>query len=176
MSDPTVDQLADVVARTGRLIDGVTTEQWTEPTPCAGWDVRALVAHIVGGNALFAATLSGEAVTPQGYADSAERLLAAFRAPGALEKVVTVPFGEVPGTIALHLRLADLMVHGWDLARATGQRTDYPDDVVEQALAFSRSALPLVRQQGGPFAPSEPADEDAPVLDRLAAFLGRKVS
>ncbi|RZU50126.1 uncharacterized protein (TIGR03086 family) [Krasilnikovia cinnamomea] len=175
MSEPTVDQLADVVERTGRLIAGITPEQWTDPTPCAEWDVRALVTHIVGGNALFAAQLSGETGTPEGYGDSADRMLAAFRAPGALDKVVTVPFGQVPATIALHLRLADLMVHGWDLARATGQRADYPDDVVEQALAFSRSALPLVRKQDGPFAPSEPVDDDAPVLDRLAAFLGRKV-
>ncbi|GAB1694335.1 TIGR03086 family metal-binding protein [Krasilnikovia sp. M28-CT-15] len=175
MSDPTVGQLADVVERTGRLIAGITPEQWSDPTPCSEWDVRALVAHVVGGNALFAAALSGQTVTPGDYADSADRLLAAFRAPGALEKVVTVPFGEVPAPIALHLRLADLMVHGWDLAQATGQRADYPDDVVEQALAFSRSALPLVRKQDGPFAPSEPVDLDASALDRLAAFLGRKV-
>ncbi|GAB1642985.1 TIGR03086 family metal-binding protein [Krasilnikovia sp. MM14-A1259] len=176
MSGPTVEQLADVAERTGRLIAGITPDQWRDPTPCVEWDVRALVAHVVGGNAVFAAALSGETVQPDGYPDSVAPLLAAFGAAGALERVVDVPFGTVPATVALHLRLADLMVHGWDLARATGQHAEYPDDVVEQALEFSRSALPLVRSDRSPFAPSQAVDDDAPALDRLAAFLGRKVS
>ncbi|MEU7907890.1 TIGR03086 family metal-binding protein [Actinoplanes sp. NPDC049118] len=176
MSEPTVDQLADVVERTGRLISGIAPDQWTEPTPCAEWDVRALVDHVVAGNALFTASLSGQGGKPDGYVDSAERMLAAFRAPGALDKVVEVPFGRVPGMVALHLRIADVVVHGWDIARATGQRADYPDDVVEQALAFSLAALPAVRSDRSPFAPPQPVDDDAPVLERLAACLGRKVS
>jgi uncharacterized protein (TIGR03086 family) len=176
MSEPTVDQLADVAERTGRLISGIAPNQWSDPTPCAEWNVRALVEHVVAGNARFAAALSGQAGTPDGYADSVERVLAAFRAPGVLERIVEVPFGRVPGMVALHLRITDVMVHGWDIARATGQQAEYPEHVVEQSLAFSLAALPAVRSDRSPFAPPQPVDDDAPVLDRLAACLGRKVS
>jgi uncharacterized protein (TIGR03086 family) len=176
MSEPTVDQLADVAERTGRLISNIAPNQWGDPTPCTEWDVRALVDHLIGGNARFTAALSGQAGRPDGYADSTERMLAAFRAPGALDRVVEVPFGKVPATVALHLRLADVMVHGWDLARATGQHAEYPEDVVEQALAFSLAALPAVRSDRSPFAPPQPVDDDAPALERLAACLGRKIS
>lgn len=68
------------------------------------------------------------------------------------------------------------MVHGWDIARATGQAADFPEDVAEQTLAFSLAALPAVRSDRSPFAAPQPVDGDAPALDRLVACLGRKVS
>jgi uncharacterized protein (TIGR03086 family) len=138
--------------------------------------VRAVVEHVVAGNATFAAALSGQHEKPADYADSADRLLAAFRAPGALDQIVEVPFGRIPARVALQLRLADVIVHGWDIARATGQHADFPAEVVEQALAFSLATLPSVRSDRSPFAPPQPVDDDAPVLDRLAACLGRKIT
>ena len=85
----------------------------------------------------------------------------AFRAPGALERPVTVPFGTVPGEMALHLRIVEVLAHGWDLARATGRTVSFPDDVVEQEIAFSRRALPMIPPERAPFAPSRPVADDA---------------
>lgn len=100
---------------------------------------------------------------------------AAFGQPGALERVITVPAGTVPGSVALHLRLTELLVHGWDLARATGQSvTGLPADLAEQELAFSRAQLDRMPRDRRPFAsPPQPVTDGAPAVDRLAALLGR---
>ena len=55
----TVEQLDSVYATVQPLVAAVGSEQWSAPTPCAGWDVRALVTHLVGGNRVFAAAIRG---------------------------------------------------------------------------------------------------------------------
>ena len=107
------------------------------------------------------------------YQASAVAVVEAFRAPGALDRPVTVPFGTVPGETALHLRIVEVLTHGWDLARATGRTVSFPDDVVEQEIAFSRRALPMIPPERAPFAPSQSVADDAAPLDRLVALLGR---
>jgi uncharacterized protein (TIGR03086 family) len=184
----TVDQLDSVHAVVEPLVAAVASDQWGAPTPCADWDVRALVTHLVGGNRLFAAALGGApleqarqalAGDPLGadpaaaYADSAAEVAAAFRAHGTSDRPVTIPFGTVPATVALHLRIAEALVHGWDLARATGRTVSFPDDVLEQEIAFSREFLPRVPPDRQPFGQSRPVTDDAPPLDRLVALLGR---
>lgn len=191
-ADP-IGQLSAAAAITGQLIAGVRDEQWGARTPCSEWRVRDLVSHLTAGNALLAAALRGQAApvpggsTPPGagqpdnalmaaYRESVETLLAAFGEPGALERPATVPFGTVPGIVALHLRLVELLVHGWDLARATGQRAGFPADLAEQELAFTLGKLADIPAGRTPFAPPRPVADDAPAVDRLAACLGRDVA
>jgi uncharacterized protein (TIGR03086 family) len=184
----TVEQLESVHATMQPLVAAVGSDQWSAPTPCGDWDVRALLAHVVGGNRVFAAALGGAPLEearqalagdplgpdPAGaYAESAAALAAAFQAPGALERPVTIPFGTVPGAVALDLRVVEVLVHGWDLARATGRTVSFPDDVVEQEIAFSREFMQRVPPDREPFGPSRPVADDAPPLDRLVALLGR---
>ncbi len=102
-------------------------------------------------------------------------LLSAFGQPGALDRIVTIPFGTVPGAVALHVRLTELLVHGWDIAQATSQRTDFPEELAEEELAFSKAALEAVPPGRSPFAAPQPVPEGAPALDRLVAVLGREV-
>jgi uncharacterized protein (TIGR03086 family) len=185
----TVEQLSQASDFTDQLIAAVHDDQWAGPTPCAGWRVRDLVSHVVAGNSLFAAALRGGqppaahqgAVLPEAgllsaYRDSAAELLGAFREPGALDAMVTVPFGTVPGVVALHLRITELLVHGWDLARATGQPATVPDGLAEQELAFSRSKLADIPPDRRPFGPPQPVASSAPAIDQLAALLGRDVT
>jgi uncharacterized protein (TIGR03086 family) len=113
----------------------------------------------------------GEAVGQ--YKSSARELLAAFAEPGALERVVTVPAGTLPGAVVVHLRTTDALVHGWDLARASAQPFDVPTDLAEGALAFSRPRIEGMPPGRHTFAPSRPVAEDAPAIDRLVALLGR---
>jgi uncharacterized protein (TIGR03086 family) len=214
---PSIEGLARALNATGQLIAGVRDDQWSNPTPCSEWNVRILVNHLVIGNRLFASILRGEQLPspetmarframdhlgddPVGaYRQSGTALLTAFRQPGVLERVVEVPVGGVrglvvPGFLALHLRIVDTLVHGWDLARATGRSARLPDDLAEEELVAVREAasgelgLPSVegflfsRQPttgtapaGQPFGPEQPVANDAPAIDRLAAFFGRPV-
>jgi uncharacterized protein (TIGR03086 family) len=89
---------------------------------------------------------------------------------------VTIPAGTLPGVVACELRVVEALVHGWDLARATGLPLDFPADLVEESIAFSRVQLGRLPADRTPFGPSQPVADDAPPLDRLAALLGRSVS
>ena len=185
MSAQTVSQLARALDATGLVVNAVTTDQWTAATPCTDWTAADLLRHLVLGNSRFAAAVSGETGPqeagsgidlPAAYRESATALLEAFAAPGALERMVTVPFGTVPGSVALHLRLTEVLVHGWDLAKATGQSAEFPADLAEQELVFSQSALEQLPPDRRPFAPSQPVGQDAPAIERLVACLGRSVA
>lgn len=182
-----IDELAQVLDATERLVAAVRDEQWSAPTPCTDWNVRDLLGHLVGGHVMFARLLRGDAgdarpADPLGddplaaYRAAAGELLAACRLPGAMERTVTVPFGSVPGAVAVHLRIVESLVHGWDLARATGQAVDYPDGLVERELEFTLGALGDIPPERSPFAPPQPVSEDAPAIERLVACLGRSVA
>lgn len=178
------EHVAAAAEITGKVIDAITAEEWGLATPCGDWTVRDLVEHVVAGNDLFTAALDERAApAPErspdlasDYRRSVRGLLDAFGQPGALERVVTVPFGTVPGVVALHLRTTELLVHGWDLARATGQAVPFPDDLAEAELAFTRPALADIPPERRPFGPPEPVADDAAAIERLVACLGRKVT
>ncbi len=185
MSPDPVDQLSTALECTGKVIGAVGAGQWKLPTPCTDWNVTELVAHLASGNACFEAALRHQDPADDGTVDadpagayrrSIPGLLDAFRAPGAMDEPVTVPFGTVPGAVAANLRLTEVLVHGWDLAQATDQPASaFPEDLAQAALAFTRGALGALSPGRRPFAPPQPVADDAPAIDRLAAFLGRPV-
>jgi uncharacterized protein (TIGR03086 family) len=184
MSSPIL-RLTTALPITGELVAGIQPEHWQLPTPCSEWTVHDVVNHLVVGHLRFRAALdNGPAPSdadvlgadPVGaYRSSADAMLAAFRVEGALDRPVTIPAGTLPGLVACELRVVEAAVHGWDVARATGLSLSFPDDLVEESIAFSRiqlSRLPAGRTR---FGPSQEASDDAPPLDRLAALLGRAV-
>ncbi len=190
-TDP-LSQLSTALDVTGQMIGAIHGEQWAARTPCSDWNVCDLVGHVVAGNVLFASALAGECTAYGGpararpgrqalalaaaYRDSAAALLAAFGQPGALERPVRVPFGSVPGVTALHMRITELLVHGWDLARATGQQPAFPADLAEQELAFALGEL--AGEQPGPSPAGAPqrVPAGAPAIEQLAACLGRDIA
>jgi uncharacterized protein (TIGR03086 family) len=185
MTSP-IARLGDAVPVTGHLVGRIEPEQWVLPTPCPDWTVREVVNHLVLGHRRFAAALTGGAPPAPGedllgsdpesaYWSSAEAMLTAFRADGALERPVTIPAGTLPGLVACELRVVEALVHGWDLARATGLPLEFPTVLVEESIAFSRVQLGRLPADRTPFGPSQAAPDDAPPLDRLAALLGRSI-
>lgn len=185
-----LDDLAASLRAVGDLIADVPRDQWSAPTPCAAWNVRELVDHMVLGHRLFSGILRREAAVEPGaldpesadvlggdpagaYRAAVADLLGAFRQPGVLEQVWQVPAGAVPGSAAVHLRAVEDLVHGWDLSRATGLELRVPDELVEPEVEFARSKLADVPPDRSPFAAPESVPATAPALDRLAGVLGR---
>ena len=192
MSSHGAEELSAAIAVVGTVVDDVRDDQWSAATPCEDWSVRQLTGHLVGGNRLFASILSGTpmppldelrrwaaedqlgADPPSAYREAAGALLAAFELPGVLDAVHRFPVGPLPGRAAIALRTVETLVHGWDLATATGQRLGPPaDELADGVLGFSRDLLTRLPEGRHPFAPSRPVADDAPALDRLVALLGR---
>src|SRR5256884_886178 len=178
---------AQALDATGRIVAGIPADRWHADTACEGWDVRALVNHVVSGNLWAAELATGRAIEDVGgrldgdvlgpdpagsYAASAKAAAAVFRTPGALDAPCAVSYGPVPGSVYAGHRFLDVLVHGWDLAVATGQ--DYALDpglmaacrqIIEPQLDAFRNAGAL----GPP--PAVPAG--ASEQTRFLALLGR---
>jgi uncharacterized protein (TIGR03086 family) len=170
------------------LIDGVSTDQLDAATPCPAWTVRALVGHLIAGNLKYIEIARGTDWSRGApdveldddpaamYRRTADTMLEAWGRPGALERETPLPVGRGRAEAALYIHLGETLVHGWDLAMATGQTPVFDDDVVEASLTQFRSWLPPQRPPGSPFSDARPVGEDAPLIDRLAGYLGRDVT
>ena len=166
-------------------------------TPCASWDVRALVSHFVGSARWWAALVGGQdAAGDTDYADDAgfagfaagdavaayeesiRLAVAAFAVEGALDKTVLLPFGEFQGAVLRDLAATEQFVHGWDLARAIGYPAALDPELASWLLG--RARLTVTEEYRGPdgqalFGPVVEAPAGAGPADQLAAFLGRRI-
>jgi uncharacterized protein (TIGR03086 family) len=166
----------------------VRPEDLDRPTPCASWDVRALVNHFVGTARWWAASISGDGgVTEADYAagdfvkayeESIRIAVTAFGTDGALARTIQLPFGDFPGTVLLSLATMEQFTHGWDLARAIGRPADLDPGLAAELLSTARLAVAdAFRGPDGQalFGPVREAPAGAGPADQLAAFLGRVV-
>jgi uncharacterized protein (TIGR03086 family) len=176
-------------ASTDRFVAGVTPDQLALPTPCAAWDVRALLNHLVGTLALHHALMTDTAPTVSmvpgdlpdvdllgadplaAYRTGVEGVLAVTDAE-ALARTHPTPLGDMPGAALCGFSTLDVLVHGWDLARATGQDAMLDEDLAEQLLAFARQAI-NDDMRAPRIGPEVAVAADAPSTDRLVAFMGR---
>ncbi len=160
---------------------------WAAPTGLPGWDVRALVHHIVleerWAPPLFAGMtidevgdlFDGDQLVPDPVTaarDAAGAALDAVRADGALERTVHLSFGDVPGSeYALQLA-ADHLVHAWDLARALGVDDTLDPDAVAAVLEWFGPTEDAYRA-AGVIGPRVPVPDDADAQTRLLSAFGR---
>ena len=182
-----VGPLGRAFVSTRSVLVQVQAGQLAAPTPCASWDVRALIEHFTGSARWAAATIGGEEAADGGFAagdflaaynQGIEGALAAFGTEGALEKAVTVPWGEVSGAALMWLAVNDQFVHGWDLARAIGHHTDLDPGLADELLVRGQAWITDAYRGpdgAGLFGPPVKAPAGACPADRLAAFLGRSM-
>lgn len=183
----TIDQIDAVTEELGRLVGGVRADQLDAATPCAKWQVRDLLAHLVGGLHFFAGQLEGSSGAdgdapadllgddPEGaYRQAADHFRAAVRDPDAAGRTVSLGFGDLPGDAFMKLALFDLLVHSWDLATATNQDFEPHAEALAVADDFARGAIPPEARDGDVFAGEVEAGPDATPMERLAAFSGRR--
>ena len=169
------------------LADGVPADRLADPTPCAEWDVCGMLGHLVA--TVDRVRVIGEGGDPQttprvveGIADdgwtdalaAAEDKMAAVWADDAvLDELVTVPWGRVPGRAAMWGYIREALVHGWDLAVATGQSPEADPVTAEAALAETKRVMPA-EPRGGPIpfaAPVAPRPGAGPT-EQLANWCG----
>ncbi len=185
-------ELSRALHSTLAIMAKVQPAQLDGPTPCASWDVRALINHVTGTARWWAGTLADTADTAAGpdstdyaagdyvaaYEQSMQIALAAFEADGALDRPVRLAFGEFPGAVVLGMAATEQFTHGWDLARSTGQHTDLDPELAAELLVVAQ--LAITDDFRGPegqalFGPVRPAPAGASPADQLAAFLGLAV-
>jgi uncharacterized protein (TIGR03086 family) len=179
----TVDSTVSIVAN-------IVPAQFGAPTPCADFDVQALLEHLIAANLRFVALASGEAADGRAparehirdgdvarpYRASARAVTAAWRDPSLLDGRYRLPIGDVPGTVAIGIHTVEALVHGWDLAKATGQPTEIAPDLFAFAWEHCRGIDDSLRGPGRPFGPPVEAPNGATDTERLMAWLGRTTS
>jgi uncharacterized protein (TIGR03086 family) len=174
----------DEFARRLRLVG---RDDWRRPTPCSGWDVRALVNHVIGANLRYVLLLHGapseqvEATRTidhlgddalASFVATADDVVACFHEDGALERMASHATGDRTGRELLSMRVLDAAIHGWDLARAIGADETLSDDVVSFLLAYTAD-LDLGPQQRAFAQPDAEAPRNASPQDQLLHRLGR---
>jgi uncharacterized protein (TIGR03086 family) len=180
-----IDALEAALATTGTLVAGIAATQWGAPTLCPGWDVRDLTNHLIGGLRIFTAQLTGTDAggdheddwlgdsPAAAYTAAATAVLAAWRTRGVMARTLTISLGDVPAPMAAVIELTEVVVHGLDVAVATGQ-----EDRVDagQAAALHQLMMGMGMDSfrvPGVFGPAVPAAPGAPAHRQLLAFLGR---
>jgi uncharacterized protein (TIGR03086 family) len=169
-------------------VAGVEAGQWGLVSDCEDWTVRELVNHVVSGNFWAAELTSGKSIEDVGtrldgdvlgddptaaYDASASAAEAAFGAPGAMEAPCAVSYGPVPGAVYCGHRFLDVLVHGWDVARSTGQDTTLDPELVEALFEVLEPQLEGLKASGM-FGTVVEVPEGADRQTQLLALLGRK--
>ena len=168
-------------------MDGVRPEQFGATTPCTEWDVRELLNHLILWTShSLERRAHGESVAPElmdkdfaaspsftvEYRAQLDRALAAWSDPAVWERTLSVMGSDMPAADVAALIIAEFVLHGWDLAVATGQSYSLPEDAAAAALTAVQANAELFRQYKG-FADAVPASADAPTLDRALSLSGR---
>jgi len=166
---------------------GVADGAWGDPTPCADWDVRALLQHVVSELRWIPPLLDGATVAEVGDRFDGDQLgavpldrwhealrggLDAAGAPGTMADTVHLSFGDVPGSEYAMQLFADHLVHGWDLAVALGRPAVLDPGDAAAALAWFAEREDAYRA-AGMIGPSMPTPPDADAGTRLLAAFGR---
>ncbi|WP_405779129.1 TIGR03086 family metal-binding protein [Streptomyces sp. NBC_01378] len=170
---PACQRMIDVVA-------GITDGQLAGGTPCDDFTVAGLLAHVDAAAVRLAAVTRGEAAEPQGVSPRelighhVRALATAWQEPSAWQGSTDLGLelaNEVWGRIAL----TEMVVHGWDLATATGQPFDVPEPTLRGCLEYLTEFLPkLPAPARSPWGTAVPVSPDAPLLDRVIGMAGRK--
>ena len=172
--------------QTQALIDAVEPGDLGLPTPCAEYDVRTLLGHqlavldridtaLNGGNPVELPMVTTTDDVTGVWKERRTKLEATLTAGTILGRTCTVPWGTVPGAVAIAGYTGELTVHSWDLAKATGRVDELDDDLATYLLPLVQRAIPAEPRGGHiPFGPVVPVADDASPYDRLVAWEGRR--
>jgi uncharacterized protein (TIGR03086 family) len=188
-SEP-LQRFLDAQQACGTLVASVTAAQWSGPTPCTEWDVRALVNHLVNEQLWATPMLDGQTIEQVGdrldgdllgedpvaaWHQAAKESAAAFSAPSALDGTINSSMGPSPASQYLTEMTCDLIVHRWDLGRALGLEQRFTSDELDQLATMGEGLAGMQDQlvEMGIFGAPRPVSHDADRQSRLLAAIGR---
>lgn len=179
MADEVVDRYTNLADQFGARVEATPDDAWDSPAPCEGWKARDVVTHVTDSQRNLTAALNGTEPAKQAADPKADwrETYAAFKdainQPGALDKPVPGPFGEMPASMVIGRFLAtDALVHTWDLARAVGGDERIDATAVTQAFSGLKPMDAMIRQPGV-FGPKVEPAPDADEQEQFLNFLGR---
>ncbi|KOU56849.1 MULTISPECIES: TIGR03086 family metal-binding protein [unclassified Streptomyces] len=190
MTGRTILDLEAQTRAVARLAAGVPDARLDAPTPCPEYTVGVLLVHLTGLAVAFrdaarkdlgptTDTAPDPAATPlpAGWREELPRVLGelaeAWRDPAAWTGMTRAGSVDLPGDIAGAVAVDELVIHGWDLARATGQEYAPDQAALRAAYDFLLAAAEDETRGGGIFGPVVPVPDDAPLLDRAVGLSGR---
>lgn len=179
----TIFDLGPAAAAVRGVADGVSEGDLGRGTPCPQWPVGVLVVHLLTLTEAFTDgarkvprhdTPASTGDVPDGWRDllaaRLDGLVEAWRDPAAWAGEATVAGVTLPADLTAAVAVDELVVHGWDLARATGQPYEPDQAAVAAALGFAEQFADL---EGGPFGPSLPVPAGVVGFERLLRRTGR---
>jgi uncharacterized protein (TIGR03086 family) len=167
-----IDVLARALDQAADVLSSVPRARLSDATPCGDWDVADLIAHLVAAPRNFVLMAGGGQPDWSAKPPLPDDWAAEFR-PAAAELLSKWhEAGDSASPQAVDWQTAEIAIHTWDLARATGQSTALDPEVARRGLDFMSGAL-TPDNRGDVFGPPVAVPEDAPVYDRLVAFAGR---
>lgn len=184
---PTLD-LGPAAHRMTSLLDAVTDDQLAAPTPCSEYTLGQLIDHVGGLAVAFTAAATKDYENPPAHVPTvrdadwrsaiARQLAAladAWRRPEAWQGMTRAGGVDLPADVACTVAMNELVVHGWDVARASGQSFDPDPDDLDACVGFVSlfSGPGKEEDRGDAFGPVVDVPADAPLLDRLIGMNGR---
>lgn len=181
--------VAEAAAPTIEVIRGITPDRLDAPTPCSEWNVRGLITHLLFWGPSLEGSARKELVPPPAEderdADLAgsdwaprleaqtDRVVRSWSDPGAWEGMTSMggPM-EMPAATIGGMVLGELVIHGWDLARATGQQARWTAEVLELTYDMVAKTAEQGREMGV-YGPQISVPDTAPMLDRILGLTGR---
>ena len=182
--DERVETLAAVLDKTERFLRGIDPDEHGLPTPCADYDVGALLEHLAVWIQVFDAAVNDTTVGfdpsthrvgaawADVFGDAARSIVRGLREHG-FARPMTMTSSPLPGEFVLHMLSMEYVGHGWDLARARGVAFPFTDHEVANALDAARAIIAPQYRGSGMFDAEVAVPDDAPLVDRAMGFLGR---
>lgn len=173
---------------TRAYLDAVRPEQWLNATPCSEWNARQIANHLIGENLWAVELLQGRTIGDVGdrldgdlagddpgaaYAASVRSASHSASASGAMQATCHLSFGDYSGSDYAAQLFMDALIHGWDVAKATGQDTRLDPQLVDACLPIAEHVTTQFRE-AGVFGDNVPLSPEADPQTRLLALAGRR--
>ncbi|WP_410876861.1 TIGR03086 family metal-binding protein [Nocardia sp. A7] len=179
------ERVARAAEPLSKIIRTIAPDRLADPTPCSDFDVRGLLNHLLHWGPSLIGAAHKQEIAPGAEVDLTEGdwaaaldtqltdLATAWRDPDAWQGVTRMGGPtDLPASLVGGMIVGELIVHGWDLARALGTTVSWDDDL----LRYVHSEVAATADQGramGIYGPEIPVAPDAPLLDRILGLTGR---